>query len=165
MDIVAAAVFRGAVVPRSLFPSEIPRRTLATGLWIALLCWAAGVLWLSSLTPQQMPEAAFLFMDKINHFVAYAVGGWLAASALQVSRPLSGIGGSIALAVVTVAGFGVADEAVQAFTPGRTGGDVYDWIADLLGAAVGAGLSVLTRGRLNRMISDGTGPPARPQTG
>lgn len=151
--------------PRSLFRSGIPRRTLATGLWIALLCWAVGVLWLSSLTPQEMPEAAFLFMDKINHFVAYAVGGWLAANALRVSRPLSAVGGSIVLAVVIVAGFGVADEALQAFTPGRTGGDLYDWIADLLGATAGALLSLLTRRRLNRMVSGGTGPPTRPQTG
>lgn len=151
--------------PRSLFRSGIPRRTLATGLWIALLCWAVGVLWLSSLTPQEMPDAAFLFMDKINHFVAYAVGGWLAASALRLSRPLSGVPGSIALAVMMVAGFGVADEAVQAFTPGRTGGDLYDWVADLLGAAAGALLSLLTRGRLDRLVSGGTGPPAGPKTG
>lgn len=160
MDIATAAVFRSAV-----FTSRVSRRTLATGLWVALACWAAGVLWLSSLTPQEMPDAAFVFMDKINHFLAYAVGGWLAASAVRLSRPLSSVAGSIALAVVIVAGFGIADESVQAFTPGRTGGDVYDWIADLIGAAAGALASVLTGERLNRMVSDGTGPPARPQTG
>lgn len=160
MDIATAAVFRSAV-----FTSQHPRRTLTIGLWVALVCWAAGVLWLSSLTPQEMPDAAFVFMDKINHFLAYAVGGWLAASAVRLSRPLSPVPGSIALAVVIVAVFGVADEAVQAFTPGRTGGDVYDWIADLIGAAAGALLSVLTNARLNRMVSGGTGSPARPQTG
>ena len=150
---------------KAVFPSEIPRRPLATGLWIALLCWAVGVLWLSSLTPQEMPDAAFLFMDKINHFLAYSVGGWLAASAVLLSRPLAPVEGSVALAVVIVAGFGVADEAVQAFTPGRTGGDLYDWVADLLGAAAGALLSLLTGRRLERMISRGTGPVDPPQAG
>ena len=130
-----------------------------------VICWAAAILWLSSLSPQEMPPAAFLLVDKINHFIAYVVGGWLAASALRLSRPLSPAPGSIALAVVIVAGFGVADEAVQAFTPGRTGGDLYDWVADLLGAAAGALLSALTQRRLNRAISGGSGPADRPKAG
>jgi hypothetical protein len=46
------------------------RRTLAGLLWLALLCWACGILVLSSLTPQELPDAAFIFWDKANHFVA-----------------------------------------------------------------------------------------------
>ena len=34
--------------------------------WIALLCWAGGILWLSSLTPQELPAAAFIAWDKVN---------------------------------------------------------------------------------------------------
>ena len=63
------------------------RATLAGLFWFALACWAATMLWLSSLTAQELPDAAFLAWDKINHFLAYAVGGWLAAGALRLSRP------------------------------------------------------------------------------
>jgi len=35
---------------------------------------------------RELPDAAFMFCDKANPFVAYALGGWLAASALRVSR-------------------------------------------------------------------------------
>jgi VanZ family protein len=125
--------------------------TRATRLfWFALLCWAGGILWLSSLTPQELPEAAFIAWDKINHVLAYAVGGWLAAGALRLSRPLAPVAGRIVLAVVMVAAFGIVDESLQALTPGRTGGDIGDWIADVLGAGAGAVASIPSQRRLHR---------------
>ena len=129
----------------------MPRHTLATLLWTALICWACGILWLSSLTPQELPDSAFLLWDKVNHFAAFALGGWLAASALRVSRPRISIAGAIVLAVVIVAAFGALDEFLQAFTPGRTGDDIYDWTADVLGALSGALLSLLAHDRLRRL--------------
>jgi len=129
----------------------MPRRTLATLLWAALICWACGILWLSSLTPQELPDSAFLFWDKVNHFAAFALGGWLAANALRVSRPQTSVAGAIVLAVVIVAVFGALDEFLQTFTPGRTGDDIYDWTADVLGALTGALLSLLAHDRLRRL--------------
>ena len=117
-------------------------------LWAALVCWACVILWLSSLGPQELPESAFLFWDKVNHFVAYAVGGWLAASALRTSRPRTPAVRIVVLAVILIAAFGVLDEALQTLTPGRTGGDVDDWMADVLGATAGALLTVPTLPRL-----------------
>ena len=121
--------------------------------WIALLCWAGGILWLSSLTPQELPDAAVIAWDKVNHFLAYAVGGWLASGALRLSRPLAPVAGRIILAVVLVAAFGIVDEALQTLTPGRTGGDIDDWIADVLGAAAGAMASIPTQRPLHRRPS------------
>jgi VanZ family protein len=121
--------------------------------WFALLCWAGGVLWLSSLTPQELPHAAFIAWDKINHFLAYAVGGWLAAGAVRLSRPIAPMVGRMILAVVIVAAFGIVDEALQTLTPGRTGGDIHDWIADVLGAGTGALASIPTQRRLHRRPS------------
>ena len=118
--------------------------------WFALLSWAGGILWLSSLTPQELPDAAFIAWDKINHVLAYAVGGWLAAGALRLSRPLAPVAGRIVLAVVMVAAFGIVDESLQALTPGRTGGDIGDWIADVLGAGAGAVASIPSQRRLHR---------------
>ena len=128
------------------------RRTLAGLLWFALLCWACGILVLSSLTPQELPELAFVFWDKANHFLAYALGGWLAASALRVSRPAARIIGLVILAVMVVAVFGTLDELLQTFIPGRSGGDIVDWTADLLGAVAGAVVSLPTHPRLERLI-------------
>ena len=129
-------------------------RALAGSLWFALLVWACAILWLSSLTPQEMPDAAFVLWDKMNHVAAFAVGGWLAASSLGLTRPTASPVGRIVLAVlavIAVAAFGALDEAVQTFTPGRAGGDIYDWVADLLGATAGAALSLAAFGRLERL--------------
>lgn len=118
------------------------RRRHAGVLWAALLLWACAILWLSSLTPDELPDAALVLWDKLNHVAAFALGGWLAARALHTSAPTLGNTRVVALAVLLIAAFGVLDETVQAFTPGRTGSDVDDWIADVLGAFAGALLSL-----------------------
>ena len=126
------------------------RRMFGWLLWLALACWAGNILWLSSLTPQELPDAAFVFWDKVNHFAAFVVGGWLAAAALRVSRPGAPLKNLLLLAVLLITAFGALDEAVQTLTPGRSGGDLYDWVADLLGAIAGALLTVPTLPRLLR---------------
>jgi VanZ family protein len=124
---------------------------LAPLLWAALLSWACVILLLSSLTPRELPDAAFLIWDdKVNHFVAYAVGGWLAAAALRTSRPRTPVARLLLVAVVLIAAFGILDEAFQTLTPGRTGGDIDDWVADVLGAAAGAALTLPTLPRILR---------------
>jgi VanZ family protein len=97
-----------------------------------------------------LPEGAFLLWDKLNHVLAFAVGGWLAATALRVSRPTMPVAGAVAAAIVLIAAFGVVDETVQTLTPGRTGGDLRDWIADVIGAVFGALLSLFTHRRICR---------------
>ena len=119
-------------------------------LWAALICWALLILWLSSLTPRELPEAAFMFWDKVNHFLAFTLGGWLAASALRASRPRSGVVGALVGAVVLIGAFGALDEMLQTLTPGRSGADLSDWIADVLGAAAGALLTLTARARTPR---------------
>lgn len=134
------------------FPLALPHRALPVLLWVALICWAIGILWLSSLTPKELPQAAFLLSDKINHFLAFAAGGWLAASALRVSFPRSKTTHLILTAIALLAVFGALDETFQEFTPGRQGGDPYDWLADFFGAAAGASFSLLTYGFLERLF-------------
>jgi VanZ family protein len=131
---------------------NVPRRLLASLLWFALLGWCAGILWLSSLTPGELPSAAFLTWDKLNHFIAFTLGGWLAASALRFSRPTAPLGALLLLPIVLIAAFGALDELLQLYTPGRTGADLYDWIADSLGAVAGAIFSLFTHARLDRLI-------------
>lgn len=117
---------------------------LSKSFWFALFCWAATILWLSSLPPQELPDSAFLAWDKINHVLAYALGGWLAASALRLARPSASAVSRIIGAVILIAVFGVLDEVSQTSTPGRSGGSLGDWVADVLGAVVGALASIPT---------------------
>lgn len=115
-----------------------------------MACWAGAILWLSSLRPDELPDAAFAFWDKVNHFAAFTLGGWLAAGAVRASRPRTGRTAGLVLAVLLIAAFGVLDEALQTLTPGRTGGDFNDWLADVVGATVGALVSVPTLNRILR---------------
>lgn len=118
------------------------RRLPAGLLWGSLLCWAAVILYLSSLSPDQLPDIAFDFWDKFNHFVAFSIGGFLAAVALRASAPNMPATRALAVAVLVIAAFGVLDEALQTLTPGRFGADVGDWTADVLGAGTGAWVAV-----------------------
>ena len=135
-----------------MFRNRMPRRTLAIALWLALFVWAGTVLSFSSLTPDKLPSAAFVTWDKLNHFIAFAVGGWLAASALRTSRPSARPAGLLVLAVLLLSAFGAFDETIQLVTPGRTGADLHDWIADFLGAAAGALSTLFTHARLERLV-------------
>jgi VanZ family protein len=137
---------------RAVFGIRMPRRLLSAVLWLALLGWAGGILCLSSLTPDKLPFAAFLTWDKFNHFVAFAVGGWLAAAALRLSRPGLSPATALVLAIAAVAAFGAFDESLQLLTPGRIGADLYDWIADFLGATTGALFTLVTHARLERLV-------------
>jgi hypothetical protein len=139
--------------PPAVFRSPMSRRLLSAGLWGTVALWAGGILSLSSIAHHDLPDAAFLFSDKFNHFVAFAVGGWLTASALHLSRRSGTVAGRLLLAIALVAAFGALDEALQTFTPGRTGGDLYDWIADFLGAIAGALLTLVTHARLERFVT------------
>lgn len=41
-------------------------------------------------------------------------------------------------AVIVIGIVGILDEYHQSFTPGRSGNDPYDWLADVVGGMVGA---------------------------
>lgn len=136
--------------PSSFIP---PRTAVAAFLWIALAAWSATILWLSSLSPESLPSSAFVMWDKLNHFIAFAAGGWIAASALRMTWPQRPAPVILLLAVMLVSAFGAMDEALQLFTPGRSGGDAFDWIADLLGAIFGVSLTLITHARIQRLVS------------
>ena len=93
--------------------------------WIPALLVAGCIVFLSSLTPGQLPGPDLaLGWDKVAHALAYAI---LAASA-RFATPRSG------LIFVAVTIFGCCDELHQAFTPGRDP-SMWDLVADVVGAA------------------------------
>ena len=107
------------------------RRGQAWGWWGAA-AWAAVIFALSA-SSDVGRAIGFLEgvpgIDKIGHAGLYAVLGGL----LRVATGRGGV------AVALAAGYGVTDEVHQAFVPGRSP-DPLDWLADVVGAALGAGL-------------------------
>jgi VanZ family protein len=102
---------------------------------LPIVLWAGTIFYLSS--QSKLPKVDFSNSDKVMHAGAYAIMGALLA------RALSGYGyrSNVALLLGMLFGsiYGATDEVHQLFTPGRSP-DVADWIADTVGAGVGAAI-------------------------
>lgn len=96
--------------------------------YIPLFLWAAGVLLVGGLDfgGSPLPSGS----DKLAHFVAYGIGGGLAALAGRWSRRGAGWWGLLFVALVAM-----ADEVHQSTVPYRSG-DPWDWVADMAGAVL-----------------------------
>ena len=105
------------------------------GAWLPVLAYLGVVFWLSSI-PHLHPPVQFPNADKVCHLIEYGGLGVLLARAL---RRTTGLRWPAAVAVATIALgslTGAADERSQLHVPGRVC-DVYDWMADTVGAALG----------------------------
>lgn len=117
--------------------------------WIGALGWLGAVAWAVFLYLQSASPTAGSFLaffppgaDKVAHAGAYGVLGALLTVA--TGRPW--------LAVLIAAAFGVSDEFHQSFVPQRAA-DVYDVVADTVGATIGAAfVAFLSRRRCGRPI-------------
>jgi VanZ family protein len=116
--------------------------------WLFPVAWAAFIFSLSAQSNVPGPEVPGI--DKVEHFGAYAVLGWLLVRASDRSRLPLAVG--LALGVL----YGASDEIHQMFVPGRSP-DVMDWFADAAGVA--AATFVYTRLRARRAARLG-GPGA-----
>jgi VanZ family protein len=105
--------------------------------WIAVVAWGVTIFWLSSLSGDQLEKLHFNAYDKAAHFAAFAVGSMLLVNAFILTTRWQR-GQILFFAIVCIALFGASDEWHQLSTPNRSGADLYDWIADLFGAAFGA---------------------------
>lgn len=117
--------------------AHLARRLLP---WLPSLLYM-GLIWvLSSKThPVDLPDVPF--RDKIAHAVEYGILAVLNLWALRrsVSQTLVR---SVVTTVVITSAWGFLDELHQAFVPGRHA-DVYDWVADTVGAIVFASLAAI----------------------
>lgn len=108
-------------------------------VWGPAAIWAAFLFYMSSRTTLPVDLAGGL--DKVAHFCAYLVLGFLLAYAAEQLRL------SWAVALGLGALYGVLDELHQSIVPGRQA-DIADWVADLLGTLVGVLLFIIIgRGR------------------
>ena len=117
----------------------MPRLPRSSAVWLVpLLVWF-GLLWILSSRPGSGQPPLFPHFDKLLHFTYFFGGGFLTAgwlSRFQTPRPEWRV--ILPTAIIAMALIGISDEWHQLHTPGRSGGDPWDWLADLLGGAAGA---------------------------
>jgi VanZ family protein len=104
-------------------------------LWFAIL-WLLSSFSLSAAGDYMPPISHF---DKVEHF-SYFFGGSLLLCGYLYRRNPTAVNWRtlIVVAVMVMALTGWLDEWHQTYTPGRSGNDPYDGLADLLGATAGA---------------------------
>ena len=107
--------------------------------WVPPLLYMALIFVVSSLEqpPLPMPEFEWLTIDKLYHFVEYAILGGLLAIAFVKAKPAV-VPSKLIWLVATVLSilYGASDEWHQTFVPGRFA-TVADWVADALGSIAG----------------------------
>jgi VanZ family protein len=97
----------------------------------------AGAIWFLS-SQSVLPQVkGILGFDKLQHMIAYLVlavtiGFWVSPEFWRQRRFLA-----LLLVVLVSSAYGAIDEVHQIFTPGREC-SVWDWIADTIGAMLGA---------------------------
>ena len=105
--------------------------------WTLLLIWAGTLYWLSS-RPGQPHEPFIPQFDKVLHFSYFFLGGILLQSALRLGNTTLTSQQLLWAGIAVAAIIGALDEYHQTFTPGRSGNDPFDWMADTLGGYVAA---------------------------
>ena len=100
---------------------------------IALLLGYCGLVFLLSHQPTLPAPMLFLHQDKLIHATAYAVMAFLAWRVfLNTNQPRFMVA---LISIIFCSLYGVLDELHQSFIDGRDA-DVWDWLADTLGATI-----------------------------
>jgi hypothetical protein len=110
-------------------------------LWVlVVLIWAA-LLWILSADSHPPMGPSFPMKDKLLHGLYFTGGTGAFLLAQRGHRWIHLPFFHMALTGMIFAGLiGALDEYHQTFTPGRSGNDPWDWLADICGGYLGAGL-------------------------
>ena len=107
--------------------------------WAPPLIYMGVIFAVSSMKqpPLPMPKFEWLTIDKLYHFIEYAILGGLVARAFLKAKPsivpsqlIWGLSAAISIL------YGASDEWHQTFVPGRFA-TLADWVADALGSIAG----------------------------
>ena len=121
---------------------KLPRLLSSPWFWrFLVLLWFGVLYWLSSQTHLPSP-ASFEGVDKFEHAIYFAAGGMCFLLGLRLAGHAKTRTTAILASVLFCAAVGGFDEWHQFYTPGRSGGDVWDWTADLCGGFLGALLAL-----------------------
>ncbi|MGH8046907.1 MAG: VanZ family protein [Chthoniobacterales bacterium] len=127
--------------------SSAPRgKRLNFILWLTFAVWCITLFILSSIPNYRFPQPPFSWADKAVHTLIFATGAFLLGCAAKRTFHFASWKGAV-LIFVTMVLIGVGDEFHQTFTPGRSGNDRGDLLADALGALLGLGCAALLHGK------------------
>ena len=115
--------------------------------WLPVAVYMAIIFVLSAQSYLPTP-LIFGGHDKLEHFLIY-LGLALLAFRGAVISPLMWRSGPYFQSLCLAALYGASDEYHQRFVPGRTA-DALDWLADVLGAAVGLVIVSIVRKRFTK---------------
>jgi VanZ family protein len=110
------------------------------GLWLTFAAWVAVLIYASTRPGSEVFALPILYFDKLEHVAFFFAGAISLGAAMRATFPIRWAT-LFLIAVVALCGLGLADEINQLFVTGRSGGDPFDWLADLTGSA--CGLAVL----------------------
>ncbi len=107
--------------------------------WVPPILYMALIFAISSMEqpPLPMPEFEWLTIDKLYHFIEYAILGGLLARAFVAAKPSTVPSQRVwYIAALLSILYGASDEWHQTFVPGRFA-TFADWVADVLGSIAG----------------------------
>jgi len=109
--------------------------------WFPILLYCL-LIFIQSSHPSPDITPHWPYVDKVLHFIAYALLGALFLRAFKTTRIKHHLKLIFALSVLFSSLYGISDEIHQSFVPYRTA-DVMDVIADILGSVFGVGVFLL----------------------
>jgi len=115
-------------------------------LWLGFAAWWIALFILSSIPGSRIGAMPFPNADKVVHIAIFFLGTVLLALAFFRTFGRSPLKTSILVFVAMVL-VGVGDEYHQIYTPGRSGDDPGDLLADAIGALIGIGCVALFHGK------------------
>jgi VanZ family protein len=111
---------------------------------ILFIVWMSALFGLSSISLDVPEEVSKMpHFDKIAHFGYFFGGGIILSTWLMLQYDdkkipvIRKVFIRFVLPIVFFSLIGAIDEYRQTFVPGRTGNDLYDWLADFLGGTCG----------------------------
>lgn len=116
--------------------SQLARKSLLW--WLGVVLWAS-VLWSLSANPSLPSGPSFPLKDKLLHCTYFCGGAACLLLALfGKASPVPKLGALASRSIPFAAIIGALDEYHQTFTPGRSGNDPWDWLADVTGGVLAA---------------------------
>ena len=108
--------------------------------WMPVALYAGAIFFLSSQSYPEEQLPSFLLegvSDKVLHAVEYGILSLLCYRALRWAAGSAVARQAVVLAIMTASVFGLTDEVHQLFVPFRESSWL-DWLADTIGAVIGA---------------------------
>ena len=102
-----------------------------------VLIWFCALFVVSSIS-RLPPGPNISNFDKFEHTAYYSLGAACFYLARKLKNPSASGVRVFVWTVVFAMAVGAFDEFHQSFTPGRSGNDPYDWLADTLGGFIGS---------------------------